>query len=74
LPVRLVWVADFPTHDQAFSFGRQLKGWSRAKKEAAIRGEWDALPGLARGKLKNIQGTLVEAFTFHGSTGQHGGK
>jgi putative endonuclease len=29
---------------------RQVKGWSRAKKEALIRGDFDALPGLSRSK------------------------
>jgi putative endonuclease len=27
---------------------RQLKGWSRAKKEALIRGDYAALPRLAK--------------------------
>ena len=29
---------------------RQLKNWSRAKKEALIRGDFDALRILAKGK------------------------
>ena len=42
-PVKLVWTQVFPTHDEAFRCERQIKGWSRAKKEALIRGDWDGL-------------------------------
>jgi tRNA/rRNA methyltransferase len=47
-PVTLVWSDRFPERDQAFAAERQIKGWSRAKKEALIAGDWDALRSLAR--------------------------
>ena len=47
-PVTLVWSQDFPDRDEAFRAERQLKGWSRAKKEALIRGDWDAVQVLSR--------------------------
>ncbi len=47
-PVTLVWASEFEDPVEAISFERQAKGWSRRKKEAVIRGEWTALPGLAR--------------------------
>ena len=47
-PVQLVWSEEFEDPTQAVLFERKLKGWSRAKKEAVIRGDWRALPGLAR--------------------------
>jgi predicted GIY-YIG superfamily endonuclease len=47
-PLVLVWLQDFPERDQAFVAERQIKGWSRAKKEALIRGDWDAVQLLAR--------------------------
>jgi tRNA/rRNA methyltransferase len=47
-PVALVWSQDFGDRDQAFRAERQIKGWSRAKKEALIRGDWDALQLLSR--------------------------
>jgi len=40
-PVELVWSAELPTEHDAFLRERQIKGWSRAKKEALIRGEWN---------------------------------
>jgi tRNA/rRNA methyltransferase len=46
-PVRLAWSERFPEWDQAFAAERQIKGWSRAKKEALIRGDWDAVRTLA---------------------------
>jgi predicted GIY-YIG superfamily endonuclease len=42
-PVRLVWSEVFQTKQQAFIRERQLKGWSRAKKTALIRVEWDSI-------------------------------
>jgi putative endonuclease len=47
-PVTLAWAGDFQFITDAIAFERQLKGWSRAKKEAVIRGDWDALPALAQ--------------------------
>ncbi len=47
-PVDLVWSDDFGTRDEAFAFERQIKGWSRTKKEALIRGDWDDLAKAAR--------------------------
>ena len=46
-PVTLVWTQDFAERDQAFAAERQIKGWSRAKKEALIRGDWAAIQRLA---------------------------
>lgn len=47
-PVELVWAREFPRFDEAIAFERQIKGWSRAKKDALIRGDFDALRALAR--------------------------
>jgi predicted GIY-YIG superfamily endonuclease/proteasome lid subunit RPN8/RPN11 len=50
LPVELVWSQDFPTRYEAIAAERQIKGWSRAKKLALIRGDWDAVSRYAKGK------------------------
>jgi tRNA/rRNA methyltransferase len=47
-PVTLVWSSDFPTRDEAFAFEQRIKGWSRAKKEALIAGDWPGISALAR--------------------------
>jgi propionyl-CoA carboxylase alpha chain len=46
-PVTLAWSQEFAERDEAFRAERQIKGWSRAKKEALIRGDWDAIHLLA---------------------------
>ena len=48
LPVMLVWTEHFPDITDAIAVERQLKGWSRAKKEALIRGDCEAIRRLAK--------------------------
>ena len=38
LPVSLVFSEEFPTREEALTCERQIKGWSRRKKEALMRG------------------------------------
>lgn len=40
LPVTLVWRQHFDQVTDAVLWERRLKGWSRSKKEAMIRGDW----------------------------------
>jgi tRNA/rRNA methyltransferase len=47
-PIALVWHQDFADREQAFAAERQIKGWSRAKKEALISGDWQLVSQLAR--------------------------
>jgi predicted GIY-YIG superfamily endonuclease len=47
-PVELVWCEAVPTRDEAFAFERRIKGWTRAKKEALIAGDWHRTGCLAR--------------------------
>jgi predicted GIY-YIG superfamily endonuclease len=47
-PVSMAYAQHFETITDAVSAERQVKGWSRAKKEAMIKGEWHRLPELAR--------------------------
>ena len=49
-PVQLVWQGEFETREGAIAFEQQIKGWSRAKKEALIAGDWDRLRELAKSK------------------------
>ena len=42
-PVELLWNEEVVTYHEALNHERQIKGWSRAKKEALIRSDWDAL-------------------------------
>ncbi len=47
-PVALVYSAHFERIEEAIASERQIKGWARVKKEALIRGDFDALPGLSK--------------------------
>lgn len=50
LPVELVWSQEFPSRDEALEAERRIKGWSRKKKLALIRGDWVKISRLAKGK------------------------
>ncbi len=52
LPVELVWSAEFSTHDEAFQRERQIKGWTRAKKESLIRGDWNGIHKIVKQERK----------------------
>jgi predicted GIY-YIG superfamily endonuclease len=49
-PLVLEWAESFGTRDEALSAERRIKGWSRAKKQALIDGDWDRLRTLARNR------------------------
>lgn len=46
-PVTLVWSEHFDRITDAIAAERQLKGWSRAKKEALIGADWSKICELA---------------------------
>jgi putative endonuclease len=48
LPVALFYSEYFERIVDAIAAERQIKGWSRAKKEALIAGRFDLLPALSR--------------------------
>jgi len=47
-PVELVWQQRFENVGEAFFWEKRIQNWSRAKREALIRGDYAALPGLAK--------------------------
>ena len=47
-PVELVWCEAVGTREESLTFERRIKGWTRAKKEAPIAGDWDRISWLAR--------------------------
>jgi predicted GIY-YIG superfamily endonuclease len=50
LPVNLVFSQPFQRITDAIAAERQVKGWSRAKKQALIAGNFDLLSELSRRK------------------------
>jgi putative endonuclease len=51
-PVTLVYSEWFNQITDAIAAERQIKGWSRAKKEALIRGDFEGLRQLAKRRRK----------------------
>jgi putative endonuclease len=49
-PVKLVFTEEFSDPHVAFAKEKQIKGWSRKKKEALIRGDWEELKRLSKSK------------------------
>jgi LAO/AO transport system kinase len=68
-PVTLVWQQETATREEALAAELQLKGWSRAKKEALIGGDWRRVQALARSK----QGSARRASTSSARTGGESG-
>ncbi len=46
-PVELVFFCKFDRIEQAIAFEKQVKGWSRRKKEAIINNNWEKLKELS---------------------------
>jgi putative endonuclease len=47
-PVVLVWSEYFDRITDGIAVERQIKGWSRAKKEALIRSDWASISKFSR--------------------------
>ncbi|APG60439.1 GIY-YIG nuclease family protein [Christiangramia salexigens] len=50
-PVELVWYSEFSDITIAISKEKQIKNWSKFKKEALIAGRYSDLPNLAKKKF-----------------------
>ncbi len=49
-PVEFVYAQEFDSINDAIKWEKQLQGWSRKKKEALIRGDWNKVHILAMNK------------------------
>ncbi|MGP0058653.1 MAG: hypothetical protein ACLPID_05130 [Beijerinckiaceae bacterium] len=52
MPVELIFGEHYARVDEPIAAERSIKGWSRAKKEAYMRGDFERLSALARRKPK----------------------
>ncbi len=52
LPVKLVYTEEYPTIEEAYKREKQLHSWSRAKKDALIRGNIETLKQLNKSKKR----------------------
>lgn len=48
LPVERMFSEEFSSREEAWARERQIKGWSRGKKEALMRNDWVEISRLAR--------------------------
>ena len=53
LPVTLIFLEEFSRIDEAYFREKQVQGWSRKKKEALMRSDWQALHDLAECRNKS---------------------
>jgi predicted GIY-YIG superfamily endonuclease len=51
-PLECVFTQEFPTREEALASEQQIKGWSRKKKEAMIRGDWVEVSRLAHSSVR----------------------
>ena len=56
-PIKLVWSIISESYQEAFQWEHQIKGWSRAKKEALIRGDIDGIHEIVKGERKRREET-----------------
>jgi predicted GIY-YIG superfamily endonuclease len=47
-PVQLAWSQETASREETLAAEQKIKGWSRAKKEALINGDWPEVSRLAR--------------------------
>ena len=73
-PLSLAFSQDFPTREEALASEQQIKGWSRKKKEAMMKGDWAEVSRLAQSAravsppsvhLESVEGLEI---SVHGST------
>ena len=55
LPVNVVFVETFATRAEALDSERQIKKWSRKKKESLIVGDWNQIMLLAKKCFKKAE-------------------
>ena len=58
-PVNLVFEEHYERITDAIAAERRIKGWSRAKKEAYMRGDFASLSQLAKGRSKDAHDGLA---------------
>jgi putative endonuclease len=49
-PVTLVYSTAFDYVRDAIAWEKRIKGWSRAKKDALVRGDWEQIRKLSKSK------------------------
>lgn len=53
-PVELVFAQEVATREEALAAELRIKGWSRRKKEAMMRGDWAEVSRLGRSSFDGV--------------------
>ena len=61
-PVELVFSEEFPERIDALERERQLKAWSRRKKEGLIKGDWEKVAEAAKKNFAERKGPSIRSF------------
>jgi putative endonuclease len=72
-PLELIWATDCQTREEAWELERRVHGWSRAKKEALMRGDFQALPALSRSKSAPVELVETRALALRQAQGERDG-
>jgi predicted GIY-YIG superfamily endonuclease len=70
-PIELVFSQEFTTREEALASEQRIKGWSRKKKEAMMRGDWGEVSRLAK-STKAAQNPPVRPERVEGTNGAQG--
>lgn len=54
-PIELKYHEHFHNINNAIAWEKQIKGWSRKKKEALLKGDWEEIKKLAKPGLRQAQ-------------------
>jgi putative endonuclease len=65
LPVVLVYLCELASENEVFLRERQIKGWSRRKKEALIHSDFDALVEFSKTRSISRDGVLLHKVDNH---------
>jgi putative endonuclease len=59
-PVKLVWSVVTESYQEAFQWEHKIKGWSRAKKEALIRGDNEGIHEIVKNERKGREKNKIK--------------
>jgi predicted GIY-YIG superfamily endonuclease len=59
-PMKLIWSEVFPSESQAYVAERMIKGWTRAKKFALVKGGFDLLHELSKSSEKKRKESTIK--------------
>jgi putative endonuclease len=56
IPVELVFAQEFDNVGDAYALEKRIQGWSRAKREALIAGDFNEIQRLGKKKFEQVPG------------------